>query len=295
MAEATEQSNTIKVFVGNLAFGTKEEEIKAHFASAGAIADCKIVRRGNRSLRFGFIDFLDKQTAEKAVATYNKSQLGGRPLNVELAKERVEGEERPPRERQPRERRAPRRRPARSSSNNNNPDGSRRPRNNRAPRDEAAGEGEEQPRRQRAPRRRRARRDEEGAEKPAGEQQPAADKPAAEARPPVERPPNTVYIGNLPFSMDEAALLKLFEGFNVKHHYIVKRANGFSKGYGFVQLADEAEQQKAQAAVDKKSVEGRELSVKFAHTTPPPRRPRNPRRRPRGPKAEGDAPAEAQQ
>jgi RNA recognition motif-containing protein len=44
---------------------------------------------------------------------------------------------------------------------------------------------------------------------------------------------------------------------------VVKKRNGKSKGFGFVEFADAAHQQKA-LALDKKEVQGREIIVKVA-------------------------------
>jgi len=46
----------------------------------------------------------------------------------------------------------------------------------------------------------------------------------------------------------------------------VKKRNGLSKGYGFVEFDNEADQQKALKDVNGKIVDGRDLSVKVALT-----------------------------
>ncbi|KAF9914738.1 hypothetical protein BGZ65_001058, partial [Modicella reniformis] len=61
-----------------------------------------IITRGTRSLGFGFVVYETLAHAENAADTFNKTELGGRTINVEVAKPKVE---RPPREpREPRER-----------------------------------------------------------------------------------------------------------------------------------------------------------------------------------------------
>jgi len=49
----------------------------------------------------------------------------------------------------------------------------------------------------------------------------------------------------------------------IKAHVVIK-ANGKSKGFGFVVLDGEEEQQKAMVKLDKHVLDGRELSVKVA-------------------------------
>lgn len=81
----------------------------------------------------------------------------------------------------------------------------------------------------------------------------------------VKQPSETmIYISNLPFSTTDEQLAGLFEGFEVKTAYIAVRKNGRSKGFGFVNLADPADQAKAIEQVSGKSVEGRTISAKIA-------------------------------
>lgn len=72
----------------------------------------------------------------------------------------------------------------------------------------------------------------------------------------------------MPFAVDNVALAKIFDGFNVTQARVVTTRNGRSRGYGFVTLADEEEQQKALKAVDNKEIQAengpRVLSIKVA-------------------------------
>jgi len=75
----------------------------------------------------------------------------------------------------------------------------------------------------------------------------------------------TLFVANLPFSVTDEELKKIFEGFHVKEAHVVRSApRNRSKGYGFVELANQEEQQKALNAVDKKVVSNRELVVRVA-------------------------------
>jgi len=76
---------------------------------------------------------------------------------------------------------------------------------------------------------------------------------------------STLFVANLPFSVTDEELKKIFEGFHVKEAHVVRSApRNRSKGYGFVELANQEEQQKALNAVDKKVVNSRELVVRVA-------------------------------
>jgi len=85
MSTTTEESGGKKVFVGNLAYDTTEEELKTAFEKAGNVVDAKIVRRGNRSKGFGFVEFSTDEEAEKAVELLDKTNLNDRPINVQVS------------------------------------------------------------------------------------------------------------------------------------------------------------------------------------------------------------------
>jgi RNA recognition motif-containing protein len=75
-----------------------------------------------------------------------------------------------------------------------------------------------------------------------------------------------LFVANLPFSVDDAALSKIFEGLNIKSAHVVRKHNERSKGFGFVEFNNAEDQKKALDSIDKKMVDGRELSVKVALT-----------------------------
>jgi len=84
----------------------------------------------------------------------------------------------------------------------------------------------------------------------------------------VSRTPSktTLFVANLPFSVDDAGLLDIFKEFNVAKAHVVRKRNNRSKGFGFVEFNNDADQQKALSAIDKKTVGDRELIVKVALT-----------------------------
>ena len=91
-----------------------------------------------------------------------------------------------------------------------------------------------------------------------------------------------IYVGNLPFSVDEEAFKALFTAFNPSEVTLIKdKFSGRSKGFGFVTIDDDAEAQKAIAEFNGKDVEGRELKVSEAKPMEdrPPRRDFQQRRR----------------
>ena len=74
-----------------------------------------------------------------------------------------------------------------------------------------------------------------------------------------------IYIGNLPFSVDEEAFKALLSEFNPEEVTLIKdKFSGRSKGFGFVTIEDEATAKKAISELNGKEFEGRELKVSEA-------------------------------
>ena len=73
-----------------------------------------------------------------------------------------------------------------------------------------------------------------------------------------------VYIGNLPWSVDEEALKKLVSEYETEEVTLIKdKFSGKSKGFGFVTASDEVAK-KIISELNGKSFEGRELTVNEA-------------------------------
>ena len=75
-----------------------------------------------------------------------------------------------------------------------------------------------------------------------------------------------LYVGNLPYDVDEAELQKLFAemGNVASARIIANRFNGKSKGYGFVEMADDADARAAMRSLNGREVRGRKLVVNEA-------------------------------
>jgi RNA recognition motif-containing protein len=101
---------------------------------------------------------------------------------------------------------------------------------------------------------------------------PRPARPAGED-PTGEPSKNMLFVANLGFNIDDAGLHTLFTdaGINVVSARIVRRRWGQprkSKGYGFVDVGDESQQQKAIDALQGKEIGGRIIAVKIAVNTP---------------------------
>ena len=75
-----------------------------------------------------------------------------------------------------------------------------------------------------------------------------------------------IFVGNLAFSTTEADLTQLFETYGlVEHvHIIMDQATGRSRGFGFVEMPDDPEGERAIEALNGTSLGGRALTVNEA-------------------------------
>jgi RNA recognition motif-containing protein len=74
-----------------------------------------------------------------------------------------------------------------------------------------------------------------------------------------------IYVGNLPFSIDDAGFKKIFSGYNISEFNLIRdNFSGKSKGFGFLTVDDDNEAQKLISEFNGKNVEGRELTVNEA-------------------------------
>ncbi len=75
------------LFIGNLAYATTDDTLKAHFASLGEVSSARVItdRETGRSRGFGFVEYTDAANNEKAVTELEGSSLDGREIKVTLA------------------------------------------------------------------------------------------------------------------------------------------------------------------------------------------------------------------
>ncbi len=97
-----------------------------------------------------------------------------------------------------------------------------------------------------------------------------------------------IYVGNLPFSVEESDLKELFSGYETEEVVLIKdKFNGRSKGFGFVTIPDEESAKRAISELNGKDFKGRELKLSEAKPFDPDA-PRPPRRDfGRGPRSGG--------
>tara|TARA_Y100000034_G_scaffold81182_1_gene97327 strand:+ start:268 stop:552 length:285 start_codon:yes stop_codon:yes gene_type:complete len=82
-----------------------------------------------------------------------------------------------------------------------------------------------------------------------------------------------VYVGNLPFTVDDDKLKELFSEFGEAEEVIVikDKFSGRSKGFGFITFKEDESAKKAISEMNDKEVEGRKLKVNEARPLDPDR------------------------
>lgn len=80
-----------------------------------------------------------------------------------------------------------------------------------------------------------------------------------------------VYVGNLPFSVDDNKLKEIFASYGeIEEATVIQdKFNGRSKGFGFVTFKEDENAKKAISEMNGKEVEGRELKVNEAKPIDP--------------------------
>ena len=69
------------IYVGNLAYATTDDGLKAAFAAYGEVTSARVVtdRMTGRSKGFGFVEMPDRAQAQAAIDALNGQPLDGRP------------------------------------------------------------------------------------------------------------------------------------------------------------------------------------------------------------------------
>jgi len=74
-----------------------------------------------------------------------------------------------------------------------------------------------------------------------------------------------LYIGNLPWKVDDSGLKEMFATYNVEEANVISdKFSGRSKGFGFVTIADDESANKAISEMNDKEIEGRAIKVSEA-------------------------------
>jgi len=251
-----------KVFVGNLAFRTTDQALQEAFSKCGEVKSGVIITRGRRSLGYGFVEFATTEQAVAAVEKMNRAEIFGRQVKVELAKDPAErpppsegsgGEPGPARRRK----RAHEGETASTTTTTTTSTGS----------SDTSAPIETEARRRRG---KKPRNDDASAEPSTTAVGNAG--PRSPPEKPKEKVPSktTLFVANLPFSIDDEQLSKVFADTKLKAAHVVRTRTGRSRGYGFVEFENEADQTEALRICNGKEVVGtngnRNISVTISNS-----------------------------
>ena len=78
------------LFVGNLTFNTTTADLETLFGQHGDVTKAQVIndRDTGRSRGFGFVEMESQESANTAISALNGTDLDGRDLTVNIAKER---------------------------------------------------------------------------------------------------------------------------------------------------------------------------------------------------------------
>lgn len=82
----------VRLYVGNLAKTTTEDQLRTLFAQAGNVTASEVVkdRDSGQSKGFAFVTMSAQADADKAISMFNAYSLAEHELKVNVAKPRVE-------------------------------------------------------------------------------------------------------------------------------------------------------------------------------------------------------------
>lgn len=88
-----------RLFVGNLAYQTTENDLQDLFSQAGTVTSANLMldKFTGKSRGFAFVEFASAADAQKAVEEFHGKDFQGRALTVNIARPREERGDRPPR------------------------------------------------------------------------------------------------------------------------------------------------------------------------------------------------------
>ncbi len=88
-----EQEQSQNLFIGSLAYATRDDALKAFFETIGPVKSARVImdRDSDKSKGFGFVEFENPADNQKAIDELNGKELDGRPITVNMARPKTEG------------------------------------------------------------------------------------------------------------------------------------------------------------------------------------------------------------
>ena len=90
--------NPTRLFVGNLSYQTMENDLQDYFSQVGSVNSVNLMldKMTGKSRGFAFVEFANREDADKAIEQFHNKDFQGRALTVNIARPR---EERPQQQR----------------------------------------------------------------------------------------------------------------------------------------------------------------------------------------------------
>ena len=81
---------SVRLYIGNLSFYATNEDLNEIFSNCGVVEEAIVITRSgsDRSRGFGFVTMADQTGADEAIRQLHGQEVSGRPLAVNIAKER---------------------------------------------------------------------------------------------------------------------------------------------------------------------------------------------------------------
>jgi len=81
-----------KLYIGNLAYSTTEDDLRSLFFQAGTVTSVTLIkdRDSGQSKGFAFVEMGNQAEAQKAISMFNGHNMGDRELRVSIARPREE-------------------------------------------------------------------------------------------------------------------------------------------------------------------------------------------------------------
>jgi len=78
----------MNIYVSNLSFAVKDEDLREFFAEYGEVASAKVImdKFTNRSRGFAFVEMPDEVAAQKAIQELDGATVDGRSIKVNVAR-----------------------------------------------------------------------------------------------------------------------------------------------------------------------------------------------------------------
>jgi RNA recognition motif-containing protein len=83
---------SVTLYVGNISYSMKEEELRKSFGQYGEVVSVKIIidKRTGKSKGYGFVEMDSDASADEALKNMNGQELAGRNVKVNKANSQTE-------------------------------------------------------------------------------------------------------------------------------------------------------------------------------------------------------------